>query len=188
MHLLKSGIHINFFVSRSDFSLLWIWFYNLHCPKSNPNFRDISWNVVENMILHEIFRVVSRFPLYISCYIAENRLLYLCDSVDPDPKIQWQFLVFKLLLIKNVLLFYIKCETELIWLTKYILVKLFFSSFFHNLKWSKTMSDQNWCKQKLWLLGIRIGNPNSSYHVLINATARQPSSTGPPSTAHSVLV
>ena len=25
------------------------------------------------MILHEIFRVVSRFPLNISCYIAENR-------------------------------------------------------------------------------------------------------------------
>ena len=25
------------------------------------------------MILHEIFRVVSRFPRYISCYIAENR-------------------------------------------------------------------------------------------------------------------
>ena len=31
----------------------------IHCPKSNPNFRDISLNVVENMILHEIFRVVS---------------------------------------------------------------------------------------------------------------------------------
>ena len=25
------------------------------------------------MILHEIFRVVSRFPRYISCYIAVNR-------------------------------------------------------------------------------------------------------------------
>ena len=45
----------------------------LHCPKSNPNFRDITWNVVENMILHELFRLVSRFPRYISCYIAENR-------------------------------------------------------------------------------------------------------------------
>ena len=45
---------------------------NIHCPKSNPYFRDITWNVVENMILHEIFRVVSRFPRYISCYIAEN--------------------------------------------------------------------------------------------------------------------
>ena len=29
--------------------------------------------VVENMILNEIFRVVSRFPRYILCYVAENR-------------------------------------------------------------------------------------------------------------------
>ena len=28
----------------------------------------------ENEILHEIFRVVSRFPRKISCYISENRL------------------------------------------------------------------------------------------------------------------
>ena len=34
----------------------------IYCPKSNPNFRDISLNVVENMILHEIFHVVSNFP------------------------------------------------------------------------------------------------------------------------------
>ena len=27
------------------------------------------------MILHDIFRVVSRFPRYISCYIEESRLL-----------------------------------------------------------------------------------------------------------------
>ena len=27
-----------------------------------------------NMILHGIFRVVSRFSLYFSCYIAENQL------------------------------------------------------------------------------------------------------------------
>ena len=31
-------------------------------------------NLEENEILHEIFRVVSRFPLYISCYISENQL------------------------------------------------------------------------------------------------------------------
>ena len=43
-----------------------------HCWKSNPNFRDIIWNVVENMIKHEFFCVVSRFPRYISCYIAES--------------------------------------------------------------------------------------------------------------------
>ena len=48
----------------------------LHCPKSNPNFRDITWNEEENEMLHEIFSVVhvSHFPRYISCYIAENRL------------------------------------------------------------------------------------------------------------------
>ena len=44
----------------------------VHCPKSNPNFRDITWNVVENMILHEIFRIVSRFSHYISCFSVEN--------------------------------------------------------------------------------------------------------------------
>ena len=47
---------------------------NTNCYKSNPNFHDITWNEVENIILHEIFRVVSRFPHYISCYIAESRL------------------------------------------------------------------------------------------------------------------
>ena len=46
-----------------------------HCPKSNQNFCDITLNVVENRILlyNEIFRVISGFPRYISCYIAENR-------------------------------------------------------------------------------------------------------------------
>ena len=38
----------------------------------NPNFRDITRNVEENEIPHEIFRVVSRVPRYISCYIAES--------------------------------------------------------------------------------------------------------------------
>ena len=46
----------------------------LRCPKSNPNFRDKSWNVEENEILHEIFRVASRFRRYFSCHIAENRI------------------------------------------------------------------------------------------------------------------
>ena len=45
----------------------------VHCQKSNPNFRDITLNVEGNMILNEIFRVVLRFPRYISCYIAESR-------------------------------------------------------------------------------------------------------------------
>ena len=38
------------------------------------NFRDRTWNVEENLILHELFHVVSRCPRYISCYIAESRL------------------------------------------------------------------------------------------------------------------
>ena len=51
-----------------------------HCKK---NFRDITWNVEENVELHEIFRVVSRFPRYISCFIAERRLpLGQCRNVD----------------------------------------------------------------------------------------------------------
>ena len=37
-------------------------------------YRDITCHEEENLILHEIFRVVSRFPCYISCYIAESRL------------------------------------------------------------------------------------------------------------------
>ena len=49
-----------------------LWIINLHCPKGNQNFRDITWKLVENIILHELFRVVSGFPRYISCYIAEN--------------------------------------------------------------------------------------------------------------------
>ena len=52
----------------SHCQLLW----HIHCPKSNPKFRDITWNVEENEIQHEIFRVLSRFPRYILCYIAEN--------------------------------------------------------------------------------------------------------------------
>ena len=41
----------------------------------------ITWNEEENQILHEIFRVVSRFPRHISCYIAESRLpLGQCKS------------------------------------------------------------------------------------------------------------
>ena len=39
--------------------------------KCIQNFRDITWNEEENEILHEIFRVISRFSRYISCSIAE---------------------------------------------------------------------------------------------------------------------
>ena len=35
------------------------------------------------MILHEIFRIVSRFPRHISCYIAESRFpLGKCSGVS----------------------------------------------------------------------------------------------------------
>ena len=34
----------------------------------------VTWNVQENMIQHELFPLVSRFPRYISCSIPENRL------------------------------------------------------------------------------------------------------------------
>ena len=33
----------------------------INCPK-NPKIRDIAWNGEENEVLHEIFRIVSRFP------------------------------------------------------------------------------------------------------------------------------
>ena len=52
----------------------------LQCPKSNPNFRDIARNVEENEILHEIFRVVSRFPRYISCYFSKKFDTVLNDN------------------------------------------------------------------------------------------------------------
>ena len=50
----------------------------LYCTKSNTNFRDITRNVEENEILrvNEIFRVASRFPRFISRYIAENSRIY----------------------------------------------------------------------------------------------------------------
>ena len=43
--------------------------------KCNLNFRDITWNEEENEILHEIFRVVSRFP-------TTFPVDYLCNSVE----------------------------------------------------------------------------------------------------------
>ena len=49
---------------------------HLHCWKSNLNFCNLTWNVEENQILHETFRVASRFPRYISCYFAESGTVY----------------------------------------------------------------------------------------------------------------
>ena len=47
---------------------------NIHCPKSNPNFRDIKRIVVENMILHEIFSVTF--------HVISRKMDFLWDSVD----------------------------------------------------------------------------------------------------------
>ena len=47
----------------------------MHCPKSNPNFPDITRNVGVNETLHEIFCEVSRFPRYI------HFVLYLGKSI-----------------------------------------------------------------------------------------------------------
>ena len=57
-----------------------------YCPKTNPNFCDITWNVEGNDILLEIFRVVSRCPRtfhVISRKIIVALLLYLPRSL-PD--------------------------------------------------------------------------------------------------------
>ena len=66
----------------SHWSLAWP-IRALHSPppictlleKCNLNFRDITWNEEENEILHEIFRVVSRFP-------TTFPVDYLCNSVE----------------------------------------------------------------------------------------------------------
>ena len=42
----------------------------------------VAWKVEENLKLQEIFRVVSGFPRYISCYIAESQLpLWQCSII-----------------------------------------------------------------------------------------------------------
>ena len=41
--------------------------------KRHTVYRNITRNVAENMILHEIFCVISRFPCYISRYIVKSR-------------------------------------------------------------------------------------------------------------------
>ena len=58
---------------------------DIYCKKSNPNFRDIIWNIEENLILHEIFRVVSRFPLY-TFHVISRKVDYLWDCVLFLPK------------------------------------------------------------------------------------------------------
>ena len=48
----------------------------------------------ENVILHELFRVVSRFPRYISCYIAESRLPLGQCSTKPVQYTQYVYLMY----------------------------------------------------------------------------------------------
>ena len=54
----------------------------MHCPKSNPNFRDITGSEVENMVLYELFRLVSRFPL------GQCARFGLVVTVAPPPLVQ----------------------------------------------------------------------------------------------------
>ena len=81
---------------RKNVSLWNYFFLFLHGPKSNQSFRDITRNVEEKKILHEIFRVVSRLPRYILCYFSEN---YLWDS-DSDklwlPDTYWSYLQLRI--------------------------------------------------------------------------------------------
>ena len=49
------------------------WFLGSHLLEKKSKYPQyIIWNVEENEILHKIFREVSRFQHYISCYIAES--------------------------------------------------------------------------------------------------------------------
>ena len=50
--------------------------------KSNPNFLYITWNVEENKKLHEIFRVVSRFPHYSTFHVLSLKIDYLWESAQ----------------------------------------------------------------------------------------------------------
>ena len=48
-------------------------FAHLHCPTRNQNFRDITRNVEENEILHEIFPFsISFIPLHFLLYLGKS--------------------------------------------------------------------------------------------------------------------
>ena len=78
-----------FLTRRSPSSVVGLFSFSLYdtctVQKSNPNFRDITWNVEENEILYymKYSAWYHVFPLYISCYIAENRLtLWQCGASE----------------------------------------------------------------------------------------------------------
>ena len=80
----------------------------LHCPKSNSNFRDITWNVMEDLILQEIFRVLSRFP--VTFHVTSRKIDFLWDSVVST--CSWQLFVlssFFNVFISEVLFVYTVC-------------------------------------------------------------------------------
>ena len=52
----------------------------LNCPKSNQNFCDITGYVVKNIMGHEIFRVVSRFPRA-TFHVISLKIDFFWDSV-----------------------------------------------------------------------------------------------------------
>ena len=65
--------------------------HDIHCPKSYPNFRDVTCNVEENEILHEIFRLVSSFP-------PLHFMLYLGISITFGTV--WKLYVFFFIFVK----------------------------------------------------------------------------------------
>ena len=89
-HQLQAETQITTIVKFSLFPRTPIGTYSIHCLKSNPNFRDITWNVVDNMILHELFRVVSRFPA--TFHVISRKKDFLWDGVSPVNFCKiWQF-------------------------------------------------------------------------------------------------
>ena len=65
--------------------------FSMHYQKSNQNFRDITWNVEKNEILHYIFCIVSRFPRYSTFHVLSRKIDYLWDSVSSRCCPTWCF-------------------------------------------------------------------------------------------------
>ena len=64
------GVCVLYYLCRNIHLLHYKYVPRLHCPKSNPKFRDITRNVEENEILHEYS------VRHISCYISENSITF----------------------------------------------------------------------------------------------------------------
>ena len=81
-------IYIYISLEVGSFSSLWfpgfLYYLNtvraIHCPKSNPNFRDITWNAVENMTLYKNPRSMCHvFP--VTFHVISRKIDFLRDSV-----------------------------------------------------------------------------------------------------------